>query len=314
MDVSVAENCDEKVTVKQEIWEEDDFYCIFANEDFTYDYYIKDKNGKELLSVKGDPKCPSINRVSDDVLSLGIQTGTGKATAIVRYFNTETGEVSTPFSYVLGEVENKVIYVDFDANRGYSVVMCNIFDVTDIDCIATLEDVHTVEPIVEYVISNEQIYIVYLKGKDYVETEIRITPEKTPGVSESFGQTKNIAQELLAEIESAYEYELDRVFEIRDIDAVVFKYTEKWKAVAEEYCEKTKALGDGRYKEDIENIKENGEKYIEAELENYNSILANIFGMGTIRGSFYLGHEYQLYKAWALRIVDIYLTAEIPYM
>ena len=194
LDVSVAENCDEKVTVKQEIWEEDDFYCIFANEDFTYDYYIKDKNGKELLSVKGDPKCPSINRVSDDVLSLGIQTGTGKATAIVRYFNTETGEVSTPFSYVLGEVENKVIYVDFDANRGYSVVMCNIFDVTDIDCIATLEDVHTVEPIVEYVISNEQIYIVYLKGKDYVETEIRITPEKTPGVSESFGQTKNIAQ------------------------------------------------------------------------------------------------------------------------
>lgn len=40
---------------------------------------------------------------------------------------------------------------------------------------------------------------------------------------------------------------------------------------------KTKALGDGRYAEKIAKIKENGEKYIETELDNYSMILRKIF-------------------------------------
>ncbi len=104
-----------------------------------------------------------------------------------------------------------------------------------------------------------------------------------------------------------------QAFTTAGMEEIVYRYSEKWKAVAEEYYEKTKALGEGRYTEKIEKIKENGERYIETELENYSGILGEIFGMGTIQESFYLNHKYELYKAWALSIVDIYLTATIPY-
>ncbi len=175
---AIVKKQEEKVSVNKFIVEECDYYTVFEYENFTYDYYIKDKNGNEIFSVKGSPDYPMMSQETDDILSACVQLGTGKSTRIKHYFNIETSEVSKPFSYVLGEVGEDVIYVDFDKDRGYSVVACKMFDNTDIDCIAILEDVYTVEPITECSVSEDLIRIVYLKGKDYVETEISIVPEK----------------------------------------------------------------------------------------------------------------------------------------
>lgn len=93
-------------------------YTITDNEDFTYDYVIKDKNNTILISDKGVSKEPKINVINDNLLRVSVQTGTGISTQWTVYCDVNSGKVSDTYYSVLGEYAENVVFVNYDNSYG----------------------------------------------------------------------------------------------------------------------------------------------------------------------------------------------------
>ena len=105
----------------------DSFYIISTNEDLTYSYQIVAKNGDILFSDDHSPREPNIDWVSDHVLSVTIQTGTGRSTNWAVFCDVENGRTSKVYQYVLGAQDNYVFYVESE-DSNYCLVVEDIFD------------------------------------------------------------------------------------------------------------------------------------------------------------------------------------------
>lgn len=105
----------------------DSYYTINTNEDLTYSYKIIAKNGDVLFSDDRSPKEPHIDQVSNNILSVTIQTGLGRSTNWAVFCDVEKGKTSTTYQYVLGAQDNYVFYVELKDGSHHLVVQ-DIFD------------------------------------------------------------------------------------------------------------------------------------------------------------------------------------------
>ena len=154
-----------------------EYYEVTTNEDFTYNYRVWDKNGIDLISVENFSRSPHLSMIGNGVVSVSVQTGTGRSTNIVRYYNIETGEVSDTYQYVIGATSDKVVHIEFDEVLGYSLIVSEMFDKKAQIISVELDDVYANDPIVSEKISENMVEVAYLKGEDYVETKIKINLE-----------------------------------------------------------------------------------------------------------------------------------------
>ena len=151
-----------------------ELYTITDNEDFTYDYVIKDKNNNILISDKGVSREPKINAINDNLLSISVQTGTGISTRWTVYCDVSSGKVSDTYYSVLGEYVENVVFINYDNNK-FSIVIQDIFNREQYYKEVILEDASiTTDPIVDFKKTDDGVKIVYLKGNNFLETELTI--------------------------------------------------------------------------------------------------------------------------------------------
>ncbi len=103
-----------------------EFCAVERNSDLTYFCEIKNSEGKVIHTLDDIPKEPEVKRVSDSVVKVSSQGGTGLSTRWTQYFNVFTGEKSDIFYYVLCETDGKVIYAEYK-NGGSRIVVQDIF-------------------------------------------------------------------------------------------------------------------------------------------------------------------------------------------
>ena len=152
-----------------------ELYQITDNEDYTYDYVVKEKNNNILISEERMSREPEINIINENLLSVSVQAGTGLSTRWTIYCDVSKGTVSGAYCSVLGEYEENVVYVNYD-NGTYCIVIQNIFNRKLFYRETVLEDASlAADPVVSFEIGdNDMAKVVYLKGEDYLETEIMI--------------------------------------------------------------------------------------------------------------------------------------------
>ena len=117
----------------------DTFYTISTNEDLTYSYKIFDQRGNILFSDDHSSKEPHIDKITDYVYSISVQTGIGGATNWAVFCDVKKGTVSETFHYVLGAQGEYVFFVEFEDGR-HSVVVQNIFDSSRYRKVYTLQN------------------------------------------------------------------------------------------------------------------------------------------------------------------------------
>ena len=152
-----------------------ELYQITDNEDYTYNYVVKDKNNNILISNEGISREPEINVINEYLLSVSVQAGTGISTRWTIYCDVLNGNVSETYYSVLGEYDENVVFVNYD-NSAYCIVIQNIFNRELFYKEIVLEDASPVaEPVVSFEIEDKgAAKVVYLKGEDYSETEVMI--------------------------------------------------------------------------------------------------------------------------------------------
>ncbi len=149
-------------------------YKITDNGNFTYDYVIKDRHDNILISDKNVSREPKVNVINEDLLSVSVQTGTGISTRWTIYCDVNSGDVSDTYYSVLGEYAENVVFANYDNGR-HSVIIQDIFNKGEYLKEVVLEDIsETVDPIVDYVKFDDKIKIVYLRGNNFLETELII--------------------------------------------------------------------------------------------------------------------------------------------
>ena len=165
--IVILSGCDGNYDINQ-------LYEITDNGNFTYDYVIKDRHDNILISDKDVSRKPKVNVINEDLLSVSVQTGTGISTRWTIYCDVNSGNVSDTYYSVLGEYEENVVFANYDNGR-HSVIIQDIFNKCDYLKEVVLEDVsETVDPIIDYVKFDDKIKIVYLKGDNFLETELII--------------------------------------------------------------------------------------------------------------------------------------------
>lgn len=152
-----------------------ELYQITDNEDYTYDYVIKDKNNNILISEERLSREPEINVINENLLSVSVQAGTGLSTRWTIYCDVSKRTISDAYCSVLGEYEENVVYVNYD-NGMYRIVIQNIFNRELFYRETILEDASlAADPVVSFeILDNGTAKAVYLKGEDYSETEITL--------------------------------------------------------------------------------------------------------------------------------------------
>lgn len=91
-----------------EIIDENDYYTVVYNGDFTYSYEIRDKSGNILLSDNSEKEEPHINMMDENTVKLWIQRGTGITTAFTTYCNITNSSISKSFNAVYDEYDGKL--------------------------------------------------------------------------------------------------------------------------------------------------------------------------------------------------------------
>ncbi len=151
-------------------------YRVTKNENNTYGFLVKDKNGNIILSDESLSKEPEITEISDDILSVSMQGGTGISTRWTQYCSLSDGRVSAAYFGVLGVYENKVIYPEniVGSDKIY-VVIRDIFDNTEYLRVEIPSASRTTDPIIDFKFIDENLAeISYLKSDNFSEETITI--------------------------------------------------------------------------------------------------------------------------------------------
>ena len=157
-----------------EIIDENDYYTVVYNGDFTYSYEIRDKSGNILLSDNSEKEEPHINMMDENTVKLWIQRGTGITTAFTTYCNITNGSISKSFNAVYDEYDGKTAYYEYRDSK-YYIVVRDIFDKDafykefEID-----DDIYVVADAVvsaDFSQDGKKLTVIYLAGEDYKETE-----------------------------------------------------------------------------------------------------------------------------------------------
>lgn len=153
--------------------DQNQYYRVYNGEgieDRGYYYYeLFDKSGNTIKRECTHMNEPHVSMISDDVVKVWVQTGTGMATRWAYYYNVKTGAISKSHLYPLTEKSNFIAY--FSESK---VIVCDMFDdqvyYKEIRLEKELSDSY--EPVEAAIFSDDlkQITITYLYGHDFQET------------------------------------------------------------------------------------------------------------------------------------------------
>ncbi|MBQ2730092.1 MAG: hypothetical protein IJF69_04900 [Clostridia bacterium] len=152
-----------------------DLYHI-SYEALLYTYTIYDRNG-DVIFKDSNWREPEISMVSDDIVELCIQTGTGLSTNWAIFFDVETGEQSETYHHVFGAEGDYVIFGDYDSETDErSIVVQNVFDSSRYYKKYVLEDASSLDA--DFAAIEPLAYgrweITYLVGEDYKQEKLVI--------------------------------------------------------------------------------------------------------------------------------------------
>lgn len=171
---------DISVVYESKVIEQQDFYTITDNGDFSYSYEICDKNGNVILSENLWHTRPHITKVDENIFKCTTQWGTGITTQKSVYVNVESGLVSEAFNAVYDEFAGKTVYYSFLDSRRVMVIQ----DIFDKDAyykeFELSDDIYVAADAVtgaEVSSDGKTLTVKYLAGKDYVETETEFAIE-----------------------------------------------------------------------------------------------------------------------------------------
>lgn len=147
-------------------------YSVSRNGAF-YAYWVANENWHIMLA-DFNTREPAIRFISEDILSLSVQTGTGASTRWTAYCDIGSSTVSKTYMYVLGEYRNNVIYCDYQDGEHFIKVR-DIFGLES-DAVRTiLPEVYCTDPVVDFQVTEAGIArITYLKGEIFAETTVEI--------------------------------------------------------------------------------------------------------------------------------------------
>lgn len=156
------------------IVEQGKFYSAYKF-DNRYYYKITSKDGSVREDVHDTVKLPNFNMLTDTLLEVKSQTGTGQSTNWAVYYDAEADKISNHFYYVMATNGELVAHCKLEENN-IGVVVQNIFDVTEYckrfdefsspistDCTDQIQNVTFSE-------DGKSIEVVYLSGEDYTKT------------------------------------------------------------------------------------------------------------------------------------------------
>ena len=152
----------------------DELYKVTYNNDFTYDYVIKDRSNNVLLSDKNVSRQPEITVITKDLLRISVQTGTGISTCWTVYCDVTNGKTSEPYYSVLGEEGENVVYVNYNSGT-YSVVVQSMFNQEQLREAILVDASKVADPVVSFEkTGNGKAKLIYLKGETWEETSVTI--------------------------------------------------------------------------------------------------------------------------------------------
>ena len=162
--------------------EEARFYAIFEGDNYEYYYYIYDGD-KTIVDEGRCWRYPTLSMLTDSIVRLRIQAGTGISTSSTRYYDVEKNKISPWYSSVYSETDALLVLSEYK-----SLIVQDLFD-EGIYYRAFAKFQHelaanTVEPFVrvQFIGDGRQIIVTYLTGDDFTEvTEtIPLDNETTP--------------------------------------------------------------------------------------------------------------------------------------
>ena len=151
-------------------------YQIRTNSDLTYSYEITNLRGKVIFSESSVIKPPKIRPLSNSVLEVSAQAGTGLSTNRAVFCDVKNSNVSETFHYVLGVKGDNVVCADYKEGKHFITVQ-NIFDKSIYYKTYELENVSPIAA--DFALgcefdSDNKVTITYLAGEDYTETKLII--------------------------------------------------------------------------------------------------------------------------------------------
>lgn len=140
---------------------------------YMYKITAKDKTVRDV--VNHSTKLPNFTMLTDNILEIKGQSGTGLSTTWAYYYDAQTDKLSKHFYYVLATEGNLIAYCKRE-NNDIGVVVQNIFDVTkyckrfdefsspvSTDCTDQIQSITFSE-------DSKSIEVVYLSGESYTKT------------------------------------------------------------------------------------------------------------------------------------------------
>ncbi|MBE6807614.1 MAG: hypothetical protein E7527_06405 [Ruminococcaceae bacterium] len=156
-----------------------DCYSFKENKDGTFSYSVVARRGSTILQRDNADRPADFTAVSDDVLKVHGQSGTGVGARWAIFCNVETGERSKIFPYVLGSGKTQVAVVEHRTNN-YHVFVYDQFDkTTEPEAVYTLEglilpkDVY--DPVSYEIAKNGDLEAIYYtkEGKQSITIKLK---------------------------------------------------------------------------------------------------------------------------------------------
>lgn len=150
-------------------------FFVNQHDNLTYSFGVMDNNGKLLFSKTTFPRYPHITRITENIIEVKVQAGTGLSTNWAVYCDTENSKISDTFQYVLGAKDHYVIDAGI-VNDKHVVVVQDMFDKSAYSKTYELENV---SPAIDFVWIKKfnddgSVTLQYLTGEDYTEKELTI--------------------------------------------------------------------------------------------------------------------------------------------
>lgn len=156
-----------------------DCYTFTENKDGTYSYSVMARNGGYILQETNKDRPVEFTAVSDDVLKMHGQAGTGLGARWAIFCNVRTAQKSKTFYHVLGSGKTQVAVVEHRTNK-YHVFVYDQFDVaSEPAAVYTLEglimpkDVY--DPVSYEIAKNGDLKAIYYtkEGEQSVTIELK---------------------------------------------------------------------------------------------------------------------------------------------
>lgn len=140
---------------------------------FNYNYRIFNKNGDIKLERENETRCPYFTMLTDSLLEVKCQTGTGQSTNWAYYYDYEKDIISETYSYVLSSTNILVAHINLNNNGKPILIIQSIFPTgsyyLEISEFEKPLSTPCTDPIqcVTFCNDSKSIEVVYLSGEDY---------------------------------------------------------------------------------------------------------------------------------------------------